>query len=165
MLYCWACAELGLLHSHTPSTHASSVFPTLRMNDPPEGVAVRPAIPQRRTATDPRQPAPKTHRNSSDRRPLAPLPQLYPTIRRAETPFPGMRTEKDTAGAGLCRLGKLCLSSHPSRSQTQAACGYGTQNGTRRNTDSADSRGLWRLGLGSERPQLGWIDDDVADTL
>src|SRR5438132_13579041 len=100
MLYCWACAEFGLLHSHTASTHASSVFPTLRMNDPPEGVAVRPAIPQRRTATDPRQPAPKTHRNSTDRRPLAPV-QPYPTIPRAEAPFPDPGRKTTPSGGSL----------------------------------------------------------------
>src|SRR5438093_7689213 len=68
------------------------------MNDPPEGVAVRPALPQRRTATDPRQPAPKTHRNSSDRRPLAPLLKLYPTIRCAEAPFSGGARKKTPPG-------------------------------------------------------------------
>src|SRR5947209_20587415 len=113
MLYCWACAELGLFHSHTASTHASSVFPTLRMNVPPEGVAVRPAIPQGRTVTGPRQPAPKTHRNSSDRRPLAPLLQLYPTIPRAEAPLAGGGRKKTPPANGLCRLGKVCLSLSP----------------------------------------------------
>src|SRR6185369_10219937 len=111
MLYCWACAEGALFHSPTASTHASSVFPTRCMNDPPEGVAVRPAIPQRRTATDPRQPAPKTHRNSSDRRPLAPLLQLYPTILCAEAPFPLRDRKKTPPENDLCGLGKVCLSS------------------------------------------------------
>src|SRR5262245_26309262 len=112
MLYCWAWTELGLLHNHTASTHATSAVRSDRIVDPPEGVAVRPAVGQRRTATDPRQPASKTHRDSSDRESLAPLVQLYPTIHGAEAPLPATRRKKTSPGTGLCRLGKVCLSSH-----------------------------------------------------
>src|SRR5262245_56449834 len=101
MLYCWAWAELGLLHNHTARTHATSAVRNFGIVDPPEGVAVRPAIRQRRTATDPRQPASKTHRDSSDRESLAPLLQLYPTIRGAEAPLLAPGRKKTSPGTGL----------------------------------------------------------------